>query len=76
MSANDRCSEALSVLRQGGSIPVNNPAIREWVMSALADGRDGISFPPREVARAIRDHNEHLDPYDPDLSDDDKEATR
>jgi hypothetical protein len=72
MSANDRCAEALSVLRQGGTLPADHPALREFVVAALAEGRDGLPTRlPVGLARAIRDHNAHLDPYDPDLGGDD-----
>lgn len=54
MSFNDRCGEALEILRHGGTLP-DVPAVRESVMEWLESGVEGWRFPPRELVYAIKD---------------------
>lgn len=64
MSSNDRHGEALSALRQGGTIPADNSDVREAVMAWLEAGEEGWNVgPTRACSIAIRDHNPHIDPY-------------
>lgn len=53
MSFNDRCGEAAEILRHGGVMPEAD--IREALIEWCESGRDGETFPPRELVYAVLD---------------------
>lgn len=60
MSFNDRCGEALEIIRHGGVIP-DTPEVRQAIMNYLEDGKEGARFPDRDLVYAILDHPDNAE---------------
>jgi hypothetical protein len=58
MSFNDRCGEALEILRHGGTLP---PEGRAAIMELLEQGKEGWGGPAcsRDLVRAILEHDDN-----------------